>query len=349
MNIGIESSDFTPADMLSYDDNVAYDDHQPVTEPVHTQLADRIGNTKVYLLPEATDSPYRDNAILFRGTPISHLSTASIKEYATHYDSHPMALEWIDDITCILVFDTKAVARSALRHLTKSIAEEPSAEDGSVTAKPIPVAIWPPEERINKSLGKGEGLKGAIRMRWATRDDIKKKGAKKESEFYRKYGSKAGKLIGSEVGALDRDDEPQRKRRREDPLDKAVQMARLDDELDAFLAEDDAPQELPSPPSKMRSDHMVSDRKSLLQRTSVMRARPDTLASRITAELPRRARSHRHSEREDDHRTSLRRLPQRDRRDHREDDSFGGRGRPRPHKTQQDLDDELEAFLKERE
>lgn len=297
------------------------------------------------------DSSFRENAILFRGTPISHLPTPSIFAYATHFDSHPMGLEWVDDTTCILVFSSKADARAAYRHLAKSIAEEPSNEDGSVTAKPIPIALWPPEDRINKSLGKGEGLKGAIRMRWATRQDVKKKGAKKESEFYKKYGEKAGKKITSGEGPqVDGDDERHRKRRRGDPLEETVQKAQLDDELDAFLAEDnDASREPTPPPSKMRSDYIGTNGKSLLERTSVMRARPDTLASRIMADLPRRARSHRDGKRDGEPRMSERR-PRRERFTSEDDEgTVAARIQERPRKTQKDLDDELDAFLRERE
>ena len=106
----------------------------------------------------------------------------------------------IDDTTGIrLVFPSEAAARSAFRLLTKSIAEEPSIEDSSITAKPIPFTLWPPEDRINKSFGKSKGLKGIIRMRWAMRQDVKKPGSKSESEF---YGEKAGK-----VGLGDDDDD----------------------------------------------------------------------------------------------------------------------------------------------
>lgn len=279
------------------------------------------------------DSSYRENAILFLGTPISHLPTSNIFAYATHFDAHPIALEWIDDKTCILVFPSKAVARLAHRHLTKSIAEEPSPEDGSVTAKPIPVALWPPEERINKSLGKGEGLKGAIRMRWARVDDVKQKGAKNKSEFYRKYGMEAGKEGLPGGRGSDRDDGQPGKRRRRGEVDDVTQKARLDDDLDAFLAGDDNPPQPPSPPSKMRSDHMGEGR-SLLERTSVMRARPDSLESRITANLPRRARPRKEGREEKGGETEGR--------------SQGPR-LPRPKKTQQDLDDELDAFLREKD
>lgn len=79
MDIGIESSDFTPADMLSYDDSVAYDDqvpNQPVTEPVHTQLADRIGNTKVYLLSEAAGT--RLGKVRCKTACFTHLRSVSL-------------------------------------------------------------------------------------------------------------------------------------------------------------------------------------------------------------------------------------------------------------------------------
>lgn len=51
--------------------------------------------------------------------------------------------------------------------------------------------------RINLVLkeGRAEGLPlvGEIRMRWATRMDVKKKGAAAESKFYKIYGEQAGR------------------------------------------------------------------------------------------------------------------------------------------------------------
>lgn len=237
-----------------------------------------------------------------------------------------MALEWIDDITCILVFPSKAAARSAYRLLTKFIAEEPSLEDGSVTAKPIPVTLWPPEDRINKSLGKSEGLKGVIRMRWATQQDVKKRGAKGESEFYKKYGEKAGK-VGLVEDEDDTDDGRHRKRRKGGDLENRIEKGRLDEELDSFLSRGERPS---PPPSRMRSDNMRSNGKSLLERTS------RSLADRIVADLPRRARS-----------------PRRERHDrrggaHDERTTEKERGAPRTRKTQEELDAELDAFLESR-
>lgn len=273
-----------------------------------------------------------------------------------------MALEWIDDTTCILVFPSKSVARSAYGHLTKSLTDTPSVADGTLTAKPIPVALWPPEDRINKSLGKGEGLKGSIRMRWATPEDVKERGAKNKSEFYRKYGEDAGKepfadpdgsgLRPLSMGSADGSDGTRRKRRRRGDDDDVVERsvkARLDDDLDAFLAEDDTPSLPPSPPSKMRSDY-IGTGKTLLERTSVLRAHPD------------RERELRHGRRWRDEPR-----PWDEERSWTEPNLGAGAGRDgagrrergrrgdaprrteRPRKSQQDLDDELEAFLNEKD
>ncbi|KAI9001142.1 hypothetical protein BD414DRAFT_473750 [Trametes punicea] len=286
-------------------------------------------------------SPIRENAILIHGSPISHLPTSNIFAYATHFDAKPLGLEWIDDTTCVLVFETKTAARAAYRALQKSVAEEPSLDDGSVTAKPIPITIWPAEDRISATLGKGEGLKGILRMRWARVEDVKKKGAKNESQFYKKYGQNAGKTF--EEGPR-----PMKKRRGEGTESDALERARLDAELDHFLAEDeDEDAAPPSPPSKMRSDYIGKSGKTLLERTE------GGLASRIMAPLPRRARSRRDGERRPwdkgkDEEGYQDRLEPRSRREHGSRERTRGRRTPRPKVTQEDLDAELDAFLNEK-
>ena len=231
------------------------------------------------------------------GPPIAHLPTARIFAYSTHFDAHPMGLEWVDDNTCVLVFESTKTAREAFNRLLKSASEAPDMED-LITAKPIPIALWPPEERINQTLGKGQGLKGTIRMRWAKADDVKKKGAKNESQFYKRHGKTAGKELFN-----GRDLPPSKRRRRDDDgKDDEQRKAELDDQLDQFLAEDnevlsnedDEPDIPASPPSKMRSDYIGKDGRTLLERTSLIRVHPSNdfpgLAARLTAPLPRRAR-----------------------------------------------------------
>ncbi|KAK7061331.1 hypothetical protein R3P38DRAFT_2828901 [Favolaschia claudopus] len=304
---------------LSYDDT-AYEEQLP-TAAEQASLARRIGTTKVYLLSESVatkvggkrkhgeedvidaedidmdqDTTDRGNAILLQGQPIANLPTARLFAYATHFEANPLGLEWIDDERCVFVFRSKAEARAAQKALQKHITEEPDAE-GFVTAKPLPEAIWPPEDRINRSLGKGQGLKGLIRMRWARADDVKKRGAKKDSEFYKKHGWSAGKEQQYDDGPAPRE---AKRRRRGSPGQDDMERAALDAELDAFIrADDDEPVaepevefEVDDPPvSKMRSDYISNDGRTLLQRTSVMRARPNTLEARLTAPLPRRARA----------------------------------------------------------
>ncbi|KAF9563310.1 hypothetical protein CPC08DRAFT_706023 [Agrocybe pediades] len=330
---------------LSYDDTIAYEAQLPTeaeraaTEAdMSSSFASRISRSKVYLLEDSStsatrtgtsgkrkhggegedaevaemedeemdpDSIYRGNAIFLNGSPIAHLPTARIFAYAKHFDAYPFGLEWVNDNTCVLVFERRKEAQKAFSRLQKSADEQPDMDD-CITARAFPVALWPPEERINETLGKGPGLKGVIRMRWARRDDVKKKGAMKESQFYRKHGSTAGKEL------YDGRDMPPPKRRRRDDVDDDARRAQLDDELDQFLAEDNSDEEkartldvLPedaaeddvpaSPPSKMRSDYIATDGRTLLERTSLIRVHDSDevrldLASRITAPLPRRSR-----------------------------------------------------------
>ncbi|KAJ6567345.1 hypothetical protein DFH09DRAFT_1156709 [Mycena vulgaris] len=381
---------------LSYDDTT-YEEQLP-TLAEQASLANRIGTSKVYLLSETVarvgkrkhgeedamdeedvemdeDTEYRGNALLLHGSPISNLPTAGLFAYATHFDAHPLGLEWVDDERCVFVFESKVDARAAYKFLQKHITEEPD-DTGYITAKPIPVAIWPPEDRINSSLGKGPGLKGPIRMRWARNDDVKKRGAKKDSQFYKKHGWTAGKEKIDDGAAPT----PPKRRRRGSSGQDEMEKAALDAELDEFIRAEDEPElELEaeaepepaassSPQSKMRSDYISNDGRTLLERTSVMRARPDTLASRLTVPLPRRARARgtmyadnlEDSRKEDrlewgrDERDEWGREPRNNgrssgtRRDTGRRSGRGGerRGRnERPVMTHEDLDAELDAFL----
>jgi hypothetical protein len=232
----------------------------------------------------------------------------------------------------------------------------------------------------------GEGLKGIIRMRWAKPGDVKRKGAKKESEFYKRHGLDAGKEL------FNGRDLPPAKRSRHDNdsgersvADQVLERRRLDAELDQFLQDteegsDEAPA---SPPSKMRSDYISSDGRTLLDRFSNATlfesdknpAERVGLKERLTMPLPRRARGGLGRRRGDvdtiehDEESSSGSLwdrlspadvdsdggrrrgglgrENRDIRDGR--GRRGGRGNDRPKKTQQELDDELDAFLRQDE
>lgn len=261
------------------------------------------------------------------------------------------------------------------------------------------------EDKERENERRKEGLAAPLRMRWARIDDVKKKGARNESEFYRKHGHLAGKELvnGRDMPSLPGD----RKRRREDEDEEATR-ARLDSELDAFLAEESDEEgtgeksngrpladrfsavaeeeeeidltELPaSPPSKMRSDYIAEDGRSVLRkrdgrrqggRQSRQSRQPDRtegrwkhnaeggsgmrLSDRIQG--TREDSSHewgpeRKRRRGEGDSAEGRERRQGGRRGGRNDDSErrgggGGSSRSaRPKKTQQELDDELDAFL----
>jgi len=249
------------------------------------------------------DEPHRPNAILLQGTPISNLPTSNVFAYVGHYDVKPIGLEWVDDTTCVLVFDTKRAAATSYDRLLKSDGEVPDVF-GFSAAKPVLPEVLPPKSKSEDDAEGESDLFGGIRMRWALKDDVKQKGAKGQSKFYQRHGETAGK-----DGRGFFDDPPSKRKRRE--TDEEVR-ARLDQDLEAFAAGEDAPS------SKMRSDNMEGQGRS-----------------DIVIELPRREGRHRPPH---ERRGSGRRRGRR---------SEGGN--PRPRKSQQELDDELDAFLQTKE
>ncbi|KZV71386.1 hypothetical protein PENSPDRAFT_577822 [Peniophora sp. CONT] len=352
---------------LSYDEKVPYE--KQVAEP---SLADRISRNKLYLLADSTvaksskrkrgdddgdledsvveaeaaaeDTTYRPNALLITGTPISHLDNDKLFAYAAHYSVRPLGIEWVNDSTCVFVCKSSLAAEDALGQLQRDPKQEADG-DGFVTARGIPMSMWPPEERISASLGKTSELRGVLRVRWARVDDVKKRGARRESEFYRKHNKDDRR-----PPALDEDEAPAKRRRQDDGPPKLTRED-LDQELDTFLqqADEEPVEEDDAPISKMYADRVEAEGKStgksLLQRTSVIRVHP-------TAP-------------DEFGRDSRRREPERERRTrggrgHRERDGAGPGARrgerrpepqrtePRPHKTQEELDAELDAFLNDR-
>lgn len=50
-----------------------------------SRKSDFIASNRFY-----SDSPYRPNAILLQGPPITQIPTARVFAYATHFDAHPI-------------------------------------------------------------------------------------------------------------------------------------------------------------------------------------------------------------------------------------------------------------------
>ncbi|KAF9649308.1 hypothetical protein BDM02DRAFT_1859226 [Thelephora ganbajun] len=300
--------------------------------PPDQSLASRIGKTRVYLYSENdaasrlgkrkygsegeeveeeeieededmdvnVDESLRPNAILLQGTPISDLPTSNIFAYVGHYDVKPIGLEWIDDTTCVLVFETRRAAVASHARLLISDEEQPDVF-GLSAAQPIPPGVSPPKSKSGDDVAvRAESdLFGGIRMRWARKDDMKQKGARNQSKFYQRHGEMAGR-----DGKGFFDDPPSKRKRRE--TDEEIR-ARLDQDLEAFAAGEDAPL------SRMRSDNMKEQE-----------------GSTVVVEFPK-PEGRRHPP----HERSGRRRGRR-----------GESRNARPRKSQQELDDELDAFLR---
>lgn len=239
-----------------------------------------------------------------QGMPIANLPTSNIFAYVGHYDAKPIGLEWIDDTTCVLVFETRRAAVASFACLLRSDEEQPDVF-GLSAAQPIPPGIAPPKSKSgdDEAVVSESDVFSEIRMRWARKEDVKQKGAKGQSRFYQRHGEMAGK-----DGRGFFDDPPSKRKRRE--TDEEMR-ARLDQDLDGFASGE------VTPVSKMRSDHMEGQGRS-------------TVVIRLPNSEGRRHSPH-------GRRGSGRRRGGR---------SEGGNGRPR--KSQQELDDELDAFLREK-
>lgn len=368
-----------PIEGLSYDDTIPYEEQvAPATDndgnDTSNSLLGRIARNKVYLLSESAapraskrkhgeeqvpseveedamneDPSLRHNALLLTGLPIAHLPTARLFAYATNFDAHPLGLEWVNDTTCVLVFDSQRDAHDAWAKLARSPNAAPDGE-GFHEAQRVPRTFWPAKVLISSSVrpvaeagedgttGENEGgeLAAPIRMRYARLDDVKKRGAAKESRFYAKHGNTAGKEVyNPATGRVEVPHEVEdglgRKRRKVEEGRQSSTAKDLDDDLDAFLAEGSPPPTMEQePPSKMRSDGYDPDAfvggggKTLLERTSMLRAHPE-----LSDESSRRR----------DGGSSVRK-------EGRERES--ARGNSRPKRTLQELDDELDAFLNDR-
>lgn len=183
----------------------------------------------------------RLNALTLTGLPISYLKTQALFSFSAHFDSAPTGLEWINDWTVVFVYPSTKAAKLALRNLRKFLAEDPD-EDDFLTAKPIPVNMWPPGSRVKAGLNgelneSARDMKQRICIRVARSTDVKEKGARSASEFYKKYGRKAGKEMYDFPEATSTNHSRQKRRRESSEEPEEVKRARLDAELDALNSE----------------------------------------------------------------------------------------------------------------
>ncbi|KIM19894.1 hypothetical protein M408DRAFT_331286 [Serendipita vermifera MAFF 305830] len=180
----------------------------------------------------------RDNAILFRGDPISKLPTQRIFKYVSLSTTPPLGLEWVDDTNVVLVWSSVAEAQNAFHSMREAGTLEMDEDDeGFLPARPMPETLAPMELRLEKALGKAVQEAGQMWMRWARPEDVKVKGGKSKSKFYERYGENAGKE-GQNVH-VPHSGSGKRKRRDYEGDDRDDLRKKLDAEMDAFANGDE--------------------------------------------------------------------------------------------------------------
>lgn len=204
--------------------------------------------------------------------------------------------------------------------LAKSPKDDPAASaDTLIVAHPVPKKMWPPEAQLDHNLSKGTALSGVMRVRWARYGDRKLRDARKRSEWYQMHreGRGRNKRSRGEEG--------------EEGREKGMD---LDAELDELKRRREAGED--EVPDRQRAAALDEQLDALAQRggdehidglPSSLRQRLGPKKDRQIAPLPRRrGRGGDGGQREG-----------------------GGASHERPKRTQDDLDAELEAFMRDRE
>ncbi|QRW16429.1 hypothetical protein RhiXN_04430 [Rhizoctonia solani] len=182
------------------------------------------------------DDKLRPDALLLHGEPISKLSTEKIFEYvATYCDSPPTSLEWIDDRTTVIVFESPTAAKSAFPNLATRSADEPEPES------------QPKRSSLLILFLKDVAARSAV---WI--------GSSRARESVRsRPGGAGGDDLDAEL------DEMKRRREAGDEEWEAERTAALDRELDALAARKDGDEENMEVESASRLQSRLGPRKNV--------------------------------------------------------------------------------------
>lgn len=144
----------------------------------------------IFVVNDKKASNLRLNTIHVRG--VQELSSDEVLKYFEMYD--PASLEWVNDLTCNVVFDDPKAAATAMIGLMSGFVNARKDEvsedkypsgitiiDPSTLEVPVPPEYW--------ILGEPHPKSKALLLRIATVNDKKIHGAGKYSEFYRKHGN----------------------------------------------------------------------------------------------------------------------------------------------------------------
>ncbi|KAI8891452.1 hypothetical protein K501DRAFT_166325 [Backusella circina FSU 941] len=117
----------------------------------------------------------RPNAIFLRG--VDEMSTSDIKKYCDSTDL--LKVQWINDTSCNLIFDTKEQAEQ----VTKALVTDPDVE---VNHKTLLTA---------KSFENADGKIIELSLRLATDEDVKSKGSRERSRYYLLHGTEDSEVM----------------------------------------------------------------------------------------------------------------------------------------------------------
>lgn len=100
------------------------------------------------MVSESSSSPIRPNALFISSTLIEHMSTAKIFTWASELGAKPMGIEWLNDTTLILLFQTPAAALLGLSMLSKAGFDPTEGDDPLLerSAHGFPISLLPRAE-----------------------------------------------------------------------------------------------------------------------------------------------------------------------------------------------------------
>ncbi|KAF7989160.1 hypothetical protein HCN44_007470 [Aphidius gifuensis] len=123
----------------------------------------------------------RLNVLHMRGT--DNMSTKDVFKYFEDYGAS--SIEWINDVSCNIVWLDNISSARALIHLSKKINYNNDDDNYSIKINdikcPLPPGVWRKGNDYNKS--------NNIFLRFATINDKKQPNAEKTSVYYKKYGN----------------------------------------------------------------------------------------------------------------------------------------------------------------
>uniref|UniRef100_A0A060T994 ARAD1C36190p n=1 Tax=Blastobotrys adeninivorans TaxID=409370 RepID=A0A060T994_BLAAD len=177
-DFGLRDEDFAPsstgvAALDNKNDNTAMEVEEAGAQQVSAEgPKDTTDSSGLYTDFELPGLP-RLEAVHLKG--VDEMSTKNVNDYVTHYvPDHPFSIEWVNDESVNLVFDSEASAQHALNNLTS---EAVYYETDSIA-----------NDQIRQAKVYADQPSTKLRVRIAFDSDKKAKRAANQSRYYQKHG-----------------------------------------------------------------------------------------------------------------------------------------------------------------